>query len=382
MSWLGDPAVLQLKVIFSVLKEVEGFLILIEEKKFKGSHRQYRKFRSDYHVLLSCTGKELDLLKKRHLSKHCKDLVKILKKTFTNEYLFNLTQKDGEIDRSQISKVRLLISEVLKAEKVINEAKDDIKFQDKQKEKALKLVVKRPSLNFQDKGCYHGTNIRKLPKIFGNGIMSNISQKKTFGTAEIGIETQQGHAFISVYDPYSFWRIDVYFSEKGKLDDFYDEKLSEKDFRDLFDHNKDLNLSKFGARNIKTLFEGTDTLPEKVGIVNKSHIGIIGEEYFSVYHSGNNAFFASFDVPGEFTLDRFGNSGEIFLVINDTAQLIPFHISTSIYELLFINKINPKKIVGGVIRDNKYVEESLETFKYLGLPLYNPDGKLIWPLDS
>jgi hypothetical protein len=380
MSWLGDPAVLELKLIFSVLKQVEKFLHLIEKGKLDQAYGLLDEFEKDYWILLKCTGKELNLLKKEHLSRHCNDLVQILQKIFTIDYLYGLASGHVKLNQAEVTGIRALITKVLEAEQIIEKAITDIKFQEKQKKKALKLARERPKLSFQQKGCYHATNIRKLIKIFRKGIMSNISQKRVFGMMEAGIDTQQGHAFISVYDPYSFWRMKAYFAKKGNLDKVFNEEATPQDFRDFFDHNKDLNLSKFGARNIKTLFEGTDDLPEKVGIVNTEHIGVVNEEWDGVYHSRFNPFFASFEIPDKFTLNRLGKGGEAVLVIDDTAQLIPFHQATSIFELLFINKIPPKKIVGIAARKHcSCVEEILEMVKYLGLPLYDNSGVLVWP---
>ena len=234
MSWLGDPAVLELKLIFSVLKQVEHVLHLIKKGDLDKAYGQFRSFRHNYHTLLNCTGKELDLLDKEHLSKHCRNLVQILQKIFTLDYLYKLAAGSIKPNQAQITEVRELIAKVLQAEQIIEKAITDVKFQEKQKNKALTLARERPQLSFRQKGCYHATNIRKLIKIFRKGIMSNITQAKVFGMVEVGIDTQQGQTFISVYDPYTFWRMESYFAKKGNLD----KVMNEEDiYQTSFDFN-------------------------------------------------------------------------------------------------------------------------------------------------
>ena len=69
---------------------------------------------------------------------------------------------------------------------------------------------------------------------------------------------------------------------------------------------------------------------------------------------------------------------QLSFFIDDTCEFLPMHTEPYEFEGLFLSRIPLAKIKGIVSGRDKTL--ALEAGKLVGLPVYNQEGKLIWPL--
>ncbi len=366
----GNPLIAELQLMFKTMKGMKEDLLALQDKSIFQDEQRSRKLQLHLEFLFShfkhYSKKELEWCDRDELSKSCKALLEEI----GTHYLFDLKNMFSPRQRIPknfpFEKIRELIQKIEEAEKTILKAEDEVIFELRQKRKARRLA--RSQLNLRELGCYHYTSIGRLLHILRNGLVSvEYAQREMEQELEIALENYQGRKYLSVFDPYSYWRLYRYFLAKGILNKIIKEgTITEDDLRGAFKANKELNLSKFGEINIGIF--------KNEGIFHEPDNEYLGPFKLSMIECTPHSF-----VP--YSSDRFSAPGEIVLVINDTMQFFPKHQNAYEFEGLFEDKVVSDKIVGIALREEykHYAPLIQELAKLVGLPLYDSSGKLIWP---
>jgi len=375
--FLDNPAFKQLKLLLALLKRLDEQLNLLEEGIQTDNFFKVREVEKEVSKIKleidSYTGRELLLLEKQHFSKHCVDLIKKIKDHLTEEAFKEIYSTFSLPKSARLKQIKDLISKVLAAEKYIEDAKADYSYEQKMKNRARKIAV--PQLSPYHRGFYHAVSMNRLSNHFSFGVHSTDSLQK-MGYSFRGTANLQGREMISVHDPYSYWRLASYFEKIGKLSHL--SELTEEDFMHAFKENSDLNFSKYAELNIKSVF---GKLGDKefsfFKVADPQHEGLL----YSGFSSGfKSSFFPEKDYKLIFPTNHLAKWGDVVLVINDTAHLFPIHIELDRDEALFLGAISPKSITG-IMSGLPFLEPTLEFAKFVGVPVYDYRGKLLWPLD-
>ena len=349
-----NPAFKELRLLFGLLTELKNKLDLLEEYLLieRGETEVLeRDLLAIISALQKYSGYELDLLQKAELSKHCSELISKIKDTFTVD-LFREIFSTGVIPKSvKIKKIKDLIGKVLIAEEIIERTKQDLKYELKQKARAKALAKSR--LSFHERGCYHFVSIEKLAYVFGKGILSykELTQdRKGYKAGFKGL--YQGLENISVFDPYSYYRICLSLMKDGEMQVLKEGKISEDDIRQALHDNPELNMSRFAEENIRCLF-GKATEEERYQ-VGTYHGGLLGVEKGTLIDS------FTFAAEIDFSASLFRSySSQPGLIIDDTSHLFPKHLDFFTCEALFIGNVSAGKIRGilsnGTSRDLPYL---------------------------
>ncbi|MBI2145727.1 hypothetical protein HYU22_00090 [Candidatus Woesearchaeota archaeon] len=371
-----NPVFKELRLLFGLLTELKNKLELLEEYLLVGKGEMESLEKSLLTIISELQkygGYELDLLQKADLSKHCYELINKVKNTFTAD-LFREIFSTSVIPKSvKIKRIKDLIGKILVAEEIIENTKQDLKSELKQKARAEALA--KPRLSFHERGCYHFVPIERLAYVFGKGILSYEELTLDRKGYKAGFRGRyQGLGNISVFDPYSYYRLYLSLAKYGKVQALKEGKISEDDIRQALHDNPKLNMSRFAEENIRCLLgKATDEERYQVGTY---HGGLLGIEKGTIIDS------FIFAAEMDFSVSLFRSySSMLGLVIDDTAHLFPKHLDFFICEALFIGNVGAGKIMGILCketsRDLPYV---LEFAKFVGVPLYNENGKLIWPI--
>ncbi len=373
-----NPVFKELRLLFELLTKLKNNLELLEEyllAERSDTENLEKEILQIISKIQKYRGYELDFLQKANLSKHCRNLINQVRISLTGDQI-NAIFSSGVIPKSaKIREIKDLIGKVLVAEKLIEEAKQDYNFELKQKAKAEALA--KPRLSFHEPGCYHFLRIEKLTSVFGVGLLSNEALIQLHGAEKNDRKRYsgrfQGLSNISVFDPYSYFKLCLSLVKFGKIESLKERTITANDLSEVFKNNPELNMSKFAEENIRCLL-GKATEKELYQIASGYHGGLLGIERETII----NSFLLPLE--NDFSTVMFGshkqNPG---LVINITAHLIPKHIDFFLCEALFIGKVSADKIVGifaGNDRDALYLQEFA---KFVGIPLYGKNGELIWP---
>jgi len=398
---LENPAFKKLRVLFSVLKNLEKHLKklqkYVEQEKFILVLSLEKELNPLLQELYSYSGEELNLLQRNNLSRSCIQLIGKIKLEF-GPSLYQAIKEEGKLPKvRRIAFIRDLISKVLTAEKIVEDSMQDLNWEGKMKKKAKKIA--RPQLSFQIKGCYHFTQIELMVSVLSAGLKSIKELYAGYGVnpweqdKNIGVLPNfQGHSHISVFDPYSYGRLYLAFEKHGLLEKYHDfcqipsipprgrpvskSTITMTEWELAFDELKDINLGKYSKENIKILLGDREFISAQEYNGGKRQFVSNRYGYF-----GRLEFGVSFRISTKFDLVELF-AGDFCLLIDDTGHFFPMHDDTYPYELILTKSITSKNIIGIVMRDNfKYKNELLELCKFAGVPAYNQTGKLIWPLD-
>jgi len=362
---LENKLIAELRLIFKMMEGIKEDLTALENKSiFENKTSKFRlfihlKFLLNHFNYYSKT--ELKLFSDNELSKSCVELLNHISSQYSSEldrmfYLKNIPEKFVEQLRELIQKIEQSEKEIISVEKTVQ-------FELQQKRKARGLA--RSKVDLKNIGCYHYTFSNRILHIMRNGIISvEYARTELQHELEISMENIQGSNYLSVYDPYSYWRLYRYFLVRKTLGRIMQGHLTEEDLRGAFKANKDLNFSRFAEVNIN-LYKHVFNDPQNMFITPFKNTMIeIARGGLELYPSVN-----------------FPQVGDIVLIINDTASFLPDHDNAYPYEARFKDKIDQTKIVGIILTDKseKYSWLMKEFVKFIGIPLYDQNGNLVWP---
>lgn len=362
-----NPLIAELHLIYKALKGIKEDLLALENKSIFEEDKERRiKLILHLRFLLGhvkhYSKKELELFARDDLSKSCAKLLNDIGSGYFLE-LDEMFYRQRIPKKFPFEQLRELIQKIEEAERITIKAEDEVKFELRQKRKARRLA--HSVINVREVGCYHYAPIGRILHIMRNGIISlEYAKTELQQELEITLENYQGSNYLSVFDSYSYWKLYRYFLAKKSLGRIMKGHLTEEDLKGAFKANKDLNFSKFAEINISMLraigaFDGPDSMyitsfkNTMIEIAN----GRLGKYPF------------------------FGVMGDLVLVIRDTAEFFPEHDNAYAFEARFRDKIGPDKIVGIILteRSEGYSPLIREFVKFIGIPLYNENGKLVWP---
>lgn len=360
----GNPLLAELDILFSSVEELKSCLVLLERDQFAGDEEEKLKRASKIARIVAklkkYSGEELRLFVKEDLSEHAKKFIQEIAATFTNEVLGTIGQGINPLDKIALKKLLLLISRMERVKELLLLLETDVKFEEIQKNKAKKLA--KPKLVFTEKGCYHYTDPSRIISILSRGLLSvNYAKQMHQLRLEIALDNFQGSDYLSVYDPYSYWCLFLYFQKHGKLNQIIREKrLSPQELEEALKANPQLNLSRFAKINIEIL--------EQEGFFDEwsMNFDFFVRSMILVAKDGGASYLKA-------------EHGPFCFVINDTALFFPRHSNAYEFEGLFENQIAAKKVSGAWVRDEQYLPYIEEFGKFTGLPVYNNEGVLLWP---
>ncbi len=356
---LGNPLLAELDLLFNHLRELKGYLVLLQSHKelpnyiFQNTFRHLRKY----------TGKELSLFLEEGISEHCTTLLKEISTTFDDATLKAIRSGKITVDQNQVKKILMLVTRVQQAEEKLLMLRTNLKFENEQKKKAKKLA--KPRLVFTEKGCYHYIDPAKIISILSHGLLS-LDSAKLLHQIELDVATYgfQGSNFLSVFDPYSYWKLFLYFQKKNKITKILNfQPLTLEEMQEALAANPNLNLARWAKVNLKIL--------QDVSFFEGDRI-----QDFKAFPQAMLSL--AQDQGQEYMITKFG-SRPLFLVINDTAMLFPKHYNPWPFEGLFENRVAAKKISGLLVGWEKYYPLAEEFGKFTGLPVYNKERILMWP---
>lgn len=371
--WFGNPLLNELRALIGAMEELKNDLIALEEGSILQNSDRLKKLVRHIRMILAhiqhYSDKELELFAQEDISRNCAALVKQIKDEFNryNKILESLAYRNTLEERNipKIRDIRKIVELIEKAEERGVIAKKDIKFELAQKQKAQSIA--KSHLNPKERGCYHFADLSRVFHVLRKGLISISYAKREFGyDLAQGVDNMQGHDFLSVFDTYSYWILYEYFFDTGILPKIKEGEISEEMISAALRESPQLNFSKFAEENLKILrrqdlFRGNTK--------NLMYFEFIEQ---TIYHIENN-------ILATFPTGLVSGLGDITFVIDDTAELFPIHNNAYAFEGLFKDYITPEKIIGIITIKEMYKPYLEEFVKFVGIPLYNAEGKLIWP---
>ncbi len=364
----GNPLIAELHLISKAMEGIKEDLLALENKSIFQDQERSRKLFRHLKFLLShikhYSKKELESFCRDDVSKSCAKLLSEIGSRYFSE-LDEIFYTQNVPKRFPFEQLRELIQKIEGAERTIIKTEDEVKFELQQKRKARRLA--HSQVNMKDVGCYHYTPIGRILHIMRNGVISvEYAQRELQHELEVTLENFQGSNYLSVFDPYSYWKLYRYFLAKKSLERIIKGYLTEEDLKGALKANKDLNFSRFAELNIH--------LFKSMGVFNEPD-SIYGEPFKKSIIKIANDGLKSYPSAGLFA------NGDIVLMIKDTAQFFPDHESAYVFEARFKDKIESDKIIGIILTEQSksYSPMIKEFVKFIGIPLYNQNGELVWP---
>ena len=366
----GNHLLAELQLIFKAMQGIKEDLLALEKGNIESTRKQ-QLFTHLFFLLghiKDYSKKELELFAQDELSKSCTKILREISPRYFHELnMVPMHPTQWKTPKNfPFEKLRELIGKVEEAERTLLTVEKEVKFELQQKRKARSLS--RSEVDPKSLGCYHFTPIRNILHIMRNGLISlEYAQRELQHELAITLEGFQGEGFISVFDTYSYWKLYQYFLAKNSLARILENKITEEDLLGALKANKNLNFSRFAEVNIE--------------ICNRGQ-WFEGDSMYVEFFQKSMRLCAEGKRLRSFSSGSFYAEGEIILIINDTAHFFPKDNSSAYeFEAIFKDKITPDKIVGIILtkKAGGYIPLIQELVKFIGIPLYDPVGRLIWP---
>ena len=145
-----------------------------------------------------------------------------------------------------------------------------------------------------------------------------------------------------------------------------DGEITEEMFSSALRALPQLNFSKFAEKNIETLrYNGLFRGNAK----DSMYFSFIAD---TIKEIESNAL-------ATFPTELVARTGQVVFIIDDTSELFPEHSNAYAFEGIIKDYVAPEKIVGIVMINQGYKPYLEEFVKFVGIPLYDAEGKIIWP---
>ncbi len=364
----GNPTIKYLRYLIAQGREFEAYLTILRSGDVTSdrSKELFRKLHRILEHILYYSKKELLEFRKHKLGIQCKEiLIEIREETQLISQCVNKIRSREKLEQAEFEKIRWLIEKIREIESLFRRIEMDVKFQNKQELLAKKKA--KQQLSLQEQGCHHVSS--DFLSVIGTGIFSQNHAKERFGEEVFlgGIDPLQGDDYISVWDPYTYWKLYLFFEKNGYLDMIKkEERITKEALVKALEANPDLNLSRHVKDNLDQLnFGRNEEIPlHYVGNFLRNSMALIHwvRSYPPRYFSPHNS--------------------KVIILIDDTIPFFPSHGAAWEFEGVFAEKVDPDKIAGLIIPVDFSTEgrmEAEEASKYMGLPLYDFTGKLLWP---